>query len=398
MGRREELKRWIFCLTLLPFVPLFCLIPLSFAGQEPTVRVAILQEVPEVRVTVEAPCTLTDLKTGASITQWPDLKWQRFQASNPGLQVGNTPVESQAVVLTPVKDAVIRVNAKPYRGQMIFYRTSDGKLTVVNRLDLEEYLVSALASEVNPDWPMEALKAHAVVSRTMIAHRIWISKDKPFDATADTGTHLYYGVHVERERTRTAVEATRGQVLAYEMLPGQRELLPATFHANCGGHTEDASELWVGTGALAPLKGRPDPYCKDRRHYRWNSILPQKDFLWRLGSEVKEIGEFISCQILKRNPSGRVKTVKITGTQNSVILTGRKFRELLGANRLRSLKCNFTTTRDKISFNGFGWGHGVGLCQWGAYGMAREGYKMDEILEFYFPGAQRRKLQGLPGF
>ncbi len=373
-----------------PCLPL--LAPVS-AAEEPQVRVAILQEVPSARITVLAPCRLTDLTTGALIEERDKVLWQKVEPSNPGLKIGHTELDSSAVVLEPIEEEILRVNARPYRGSLILHRTEKGNVTVVNRLGLEEYLVGALASEADADWPIEALKAHAVVSRTMAAHRIWIQKGKLFDLTADTATHLYHGVASEREGTRAAVEATRGEVLAY-----QKELLSATFHANCGGHTEDAAELWTVKGDPAPLKGHPDPYCKDLRHFRWKANLSRNALLEALGKEADPVGELQGIEILERSPSGRARTIRLTGRKGQAVLTGRRFRELLGANHLRSLKFTVQVSRKGVSFDGFGWGHGVGFCQWGAYGMAKQGKRMDEILRFYFPGAQRRKLQGLPGF
>ncbi len=356
-------------------------------------RVAILQEVANARITVLAPCRLTELKSGRFLHEWNSLKWQVVQASHPGIKVGSVSVPAEAVLLEPTEAAAIRVDSRPYRGALILYRTSGGKLTIVNRLALEEYLVGALASEVDPFWPLEALKAHAVVSRTMVAHRIWIQRARPFDVTADTATHLYYGIAVEREGTRQAVEATRGQVLAYD-----GELLSATFHANCGGHTENATEIWAVKGNPPPLQGRPDPFCKNLRHFRWKTDLTNKALLTALGSESKGVGDLQACQVLERNRSGRVREVLLQGTLGSVSLSGKKFRELLGPHSLRSLNFTVAFYGSRVSFQGFGWGHGVGLCQWGAYGMAKRGFSMDQILASYFPNAQRRPLSGLPGF
>ncbi len=358
------------------------------------VRVAILQEVPSARVTISALCRLTDLSSGALIQQWSDLKWQQVEPSPPGLKIGRTQIKSTAVLLEPLSPKTeIRINSRPYRGSLIFYRTASGRLTVVNRLDLEEYLVGALGSEVSPEWPIEALKAHAVVSRTMVAHRIWIQRDRPFDITADTATHIYHGISAERETTRAAVDATRGQVLAFD-----GELFSASFHANCGGHTEDASQLWDLKREVPPLKGVVDPYCRDLKHFRWSTHMPMRIFLDALGPVGKNLGNLKACEIVSRNRSGRAQSVRLIADAGEEILTGRQFRELLGANRLRSLNFTAQVTPRGILFSGFGWGHGVGLCQWGAYGMATEGFTMDEILDFYFPGALRRPLAGLPGF
>ena len=365
----------------------------AFAAEEPQVRVAILQEAESIRLTVPGPCRLRDQKTGVLLAEWPELKWQEIRPSNPGLRWGSQEFTAAAVVLDVSPDTIFRVNARPYRSGLIVQRTAQGRLLVINRLPLEEYLVGALTSEVNAGWPLEALKAHAVVSRTMAAHRIWIRKAQPFDMTADTSTHLYHGVAAERSRTQQAVEATRGEVLAYD-----GELFSATFHANCGGHTEEAAEIWDVKGEIPPLQGIADPYCRNLKHYRWKASLAEHEFLKLLGVTEAKIGHLKEVAVTERNASGRARGIRIRGSRGKATLTGRQLRERLGANRLRSLKFTVSLDSGRVSFDGLGWGHGVGLCQWGALGMARGGRTMEEILAFYFPASVRRRLQGLPGF
>ena len=364
-----------------------------FSAQETQVRVAILQETESVRLTVPSACRLTDLKTGKEIASWPEMKWQEIRAGNPGLRIGGSEIPFSSVVLQPAPGTIFRVNANPYRGDLILRRGGKGGLMVINRLPLEEYLVGALTSEVSAGWPMEALKAHAVVSRTVTAHRIWIRKDQEFDMTADTSTHLYHGVAAEKDRTRQAVEQTQGQVLAYD-----GELFSASFHASCGGHTEDAAELWATKKTIPPLAGVEDPHCRNLKHYRWKAAIPVTEFLRLLGPEAAKIGNLEEVTVTEVNRSGRARAVRVQGDRGGMTLTGRQLRERLGANRLRSLKFNLSVHLAQILFDGFGWGHGVGLCQWGAFAMARNGRTMEEILAFYFPQAKRRPLKGLPGF
>ena len=355
------------------------------------VRAALLQEVPSVRITILAPCRMVDLEKGVLIKQWQELKWQLVEPGVSGLTVGQMETHSDVLLLEPTREAIIRVNAKPYRGALILYQTAKGKITVVNRLGLEEYLIGALPSEVSQGWPMEALKAHAIVSRTVAAHRIWVQHGQPFDISS--GTHLYYGFEAEREDVSAAVRATAGQGLSFN-----GELFSASFSTNCGGHTEDASELWQGKAGDSPLKGRPDPYCREMKHYRWSESIETKTFMKQLGDVAKPIGELQDCQILERNDSGRVRSIQLLGTEGTVNVAGRVFREKIGSDRLKSLNFTVTVSRQHVAFSGFGWGHGVGMCQWGAYGMAIQNHTMDEILDFYFSGAKKRQLHGLPGF
>ena len=126
---------------------LACAAAPASAAEETMVRVAVLQDADSVRVTLQAPCRLTDLQKGTMLAEWPQLKWQETAAAGSGLRIGKHAVSSSAVVLTPSNpNAVIRVNSRPYRGSLILRRTAKGKLTVINRLPLEEYLAGALAS------------------------------------------------------------------------------------------------------------------------------------------------------------------------------------------------------------------------------------------------------------
>lgn len=382
-------KRSLFLAVALTLRPL----PAA-AAEEPMVRVALLQGAESARLTIQAPCRVSDLRSGKELARWPTLKWQEARASESGVRIGPAEFASAAVVLEPTKpNVLIRVNAQPYRGRLILRRGPDGKLMVVDWLPLEDYLVGALTSETSSRWPLEALKAHAVVSRTMVAHRIWIRKSEPYDVTADVSTHVYHGAAAERATTRQAVNETRGQVLAYG-----GELFSASFHANCGGYTEDAAELWSVKEEMPPLKGGPDPYCEGLKHYRWEADVGRTEWERTLGTTAQQVGTLEDAEVVERNRSGRVRTILLKGSRGSVTLTGRRLREMLGANLLRSLKFDVSVAPGKIHFSGLGWGHGVGMCQWGAYGMAHEGHKMEEILSAYFPGADRRRLKGLPGF
>ena len=367
------------------------------AEERVLVRVAILEEVSQARVTIATACRLSDLATGKLLGRRPSIRWEEVKSGDAGLWIGDEELPSDAVLVEPEEETFVRVNARPYRGSLILYRTPNGKLTVVNRIDLEAYLVSALPSEVSEWWPLETLKAHAVVSRTLVAHRIWVNRNAHFDVTADTRVHLYGGVPLERDSARRAVKATEAEVLAYPT-SGNLELFYTPFHASCGGHTEDYVELWQGRGDLAPLKGKADPYCRNLKHYRWRATLSLKELEDALSGSMKAAGRVRAMEIIERNRSNRVRSIRIIGTDGIVTLSGRDFRDLVGVNRLKSLNFTVTFLGREVVFQGFGWGHGVGLCQWGAYEMARRGKKMDEILSFYFPGAQRRKLQGLPGF
>ncbi len=369
--------------------------PLSavYAAEEPQVRVRLLQDVASVRLTFSEPFHLEDPKTGKVLREWKSLPWVEVVAGEEGIRIGQMKTDLSKLVLQTATDSYFRVDSQPYRGALIIIKTSAGRLTVIDRLPLERYLVGALTSETSSSWPIEVLKAHAVVSRTMVAHRMWLRKDQPYDVTADTSTHLYYGVLAERPNTQLAARQTVGQVLTWE-----NQLFSTTFHANCGGHTEEAAELWEMSKKIPPLEGVKDPYCRGLKHYAWETSMTAAELIADLKEEGIPLDTMKEIRILEKNRSGRVRSLRLEGTQKSVVITGKKFRDLLGFNHLRSLNFSAALSGGKWVFKGFGWGHGVGFCQWGAFGMAERGMKMEQILDHYFPGAKKRPLKGLPGF
>jgi stage II sporulation protein D len=377
----------------LGFLFLLFLFPSIVFAQEQQVRVRILQNVESVRLTFSEPFHLEDPKSGKTLREWKSLPWVQVVAGEEGIRIGQLKTNLSTVILQTNTDSYFRVNSQPYRGGLILMKTAPGKMMVINRLLLERYLVGALTSETSSTWPIEVLKAHAIVSRTMVAHRIWLRKDQPFDVTADTSTHLYYGVLAERPNTQLAVRQTAGQVLTWE-----DELFSTTFHANCGGHTENAAELWEMKKKLPPLEGVEDPYCRGLKHFSWETSMTPAELIKDLKEKGSSLGSVKAIEILEKNSSGRVRSLRLQGTDGSVVLTGEDFRDLLGFNHLRSLNFTASFSGEKWVFKGFGWGHGVGFCQWGGYGMAIKGMKTDEILGHYFPGAKKRPLKGLPGF
>ncbi|TPW18440.1 MAG: stage II sporulation protein D, partial [Elusimicrobia bacterium] len=207
----------------------------------------------------------------------------------------------------------------------------DGTLTVVDELGLEEYLFGVLPHEMSPDWSLEALKAQAVVSRTYALGRLGRGADEAFDLTDDAYTQVYTGVTTESDHVRKAVRSTAGRVLTYKGKP-----LPGYFHSTCGGHTAGSAEVWAG----------------------WlSNIRVKTDRGW------------------KRVPAN-------------------KFRLWLGPRDLKSVRFDAVRRRRKgFEFEGRGYGHGVGLCQWGARAQSDAGRSFEEILGHYFPGASLSKIR-----
>lgn len=270
---------------------------------------------------------------------------------------------------------------RKFRGDIDIVRKDSGKLMVINYIGLDEYLYGVLYHEVSHRWPMEALKAQAISARTFALYQVRQNRLQPYDLRSDIYSQVYGGSTSERWSTTMAVNATKDRVIVY-----RGDILPAYYHATCAGYTEDASNLWKID--LPPLKGVVCGFCKESPHYKWTKDIP----LWALKDKLRtsgyKLGKIVSATVLSRNKSGRVDKLEIKdGVGTSVTLTGKDFRQIVGPNELESTKFDMSIKWGSLVFAGYGWGHGVGMCQWGIFGMARQGKKVDEILKYYYPGA-----------
>jgi len=247
-----------------------------------------------------------------------------------------------------------------------------------------------LYHEVSDKWPLDAICAQAVAARTYALYAMEQFAARDYDVTNDIYSQVYGGRGAERYRTNLAVKRTKGEVLTY-----QGKIFPAFFHANSGGVTEDAKELW-GID-LPPLRGGVEsPFSVNSPHYRWTRNFRLKDIQDKLIASGYNVGLIQEIRVVERNKSGRVRRLEVVDRDGKVLpLEGKQFREILGPNVLRSNKYNIEMKGWYVDFVGHGWGHGVGLCQWGAYNMARMRYSYKQILSFYYPGSDLTKFQDI---
>ena len=270
---------------------------------------------------------------------------------------------NKRIIIQPMKDSSVTINNHRFRGDLVIIRTPTNRLTVVNSVNIEDYIKGVLYHEVSHHWPMEVLKAQAVATRTYALYSI-NSLAKDYDVTNDIYSQVYGGRNSERYRTGLAVERTTGEILTYK-----GNILPAYFHATCGGMTEDAGRLW--NIDLPPLKGVPCQFCKDSPHMRWVKNYRLKDIQDALNNHGHVIGLIKSIDVAERDRSSRISQLKITGRKGEqLLLKGKDFREVIGPNDLKSDNYEIEMKGYFVDIIGRGWGHGVGMCQWGAYGMA----------------------------
>lgn len=349
----------------------------AFAAEE-AVRVLIARDVTSVSLMVKGSFEVRDMDNNRLVHKGRNLKKNVIGLSGnrinfPYLKKGAW----ASLQITPLSGGYVSVNKRSYKGKINLI-AGDGRLLVVNELGLEDYLRGVISNEVAHYWPMEALKAQAIIARTYALYQKQFTKNKYFDLTSDVYSQVYGGRPAQRWRTNRAVDLTRAKALTF-----QGNLFPAYYHATCSGKTEDAAELWKID--LASLKGVVCGFCADSPHFRWQSkiVLGQmKDKLIKKGFAIDDI---LGMEITRFSASGRVSALKIRGENTDIEITAKDFRQALGPDVIRSTNFTVRIISGIVYIDGLGWGHGVGLCQWGMYQMARNGCKHAQILEFYFP-------------
>lgn len=304
------------------------------------------------------------------------------RASDKGIMFGQRDLKFSKIRVEVPESAYIYIEGRAFRGSVDIIRKDNMKLMVINRVPLEEYLYGVLYNEVSHRWPIEAIEAQAIAARTFALYQARQNKLQDYDLTNDIYSQVYSGATSERWATTRAAKLTTGEVLTYK-----GDIFPTYYHATCGGHTEDASNLW--NVDLGCLKGVECAYCKESPHYRWTKTMELNDLEKKLNDNGYKLGKIKKVEVVSKNSSGRIDKLEIKDdTDVSCIMTAKDFRQMLGPNEARSTNFEPSIAGDKLILKGIGWGHGVGMCQWGAKGQADKGKKCEEMLEFYYPGTE----------
>jgi stage II sporulation protein D (peptidoglycan lytic transglycosylase) len=303
------------------------------------------------------------------------------------------------------------------RGSFLTVRASGGRrrlqgalecslrtgLFLINELPVEEYLRGVVPAEMFPSWEMEALKCQAILARTYIVGARG-DRHQGFDLCDQSHCQVYLGLDEEHERTTQAVRQTAGQILTYGGRPAR-----IFYHSTCGGVTAAPAEVFQ----LADLDGVPAQravsdqsgsriLCSISPHFHWEFRVEKgvfQTFLQSLALGQTDPGRITKIRILERDPSGRVNSLEMVGTRGSFRLSGYEFRSRFvarfGGESLKSTLFTISVEKDKVVLRGRGFGHGVGLCQWGAEALAQQGVGYRDILQHYYPQSRLGSLLAL---
>ena len=342
------------------------------------IRIALTKSVSEVAVLVASPYKVTDSK-GRPLFSGERLN-TKVKGIPEGIQIGPQIFHDSPLTIQTDGEG-IKLDGRLYRHAVKIWKENSSKVSVINEVPIEDYLKGVLPWEANPEWPMEALKAQAIAARTYALFKAIENQDHRFALSKDVLSQVYGGKTSEKAVTSQAVEATRGQVLTY-----RGKIFPAYFHSTCGGATTQAETIWDVQPHEA-LKGVKCNFCTDSKHYRWSNEISRKEIETQLRKHgYKAIG-FQEIQTADIDASGRAKNFMIILADDSKVkIRSNDFRLWVDPGKLKStLIESIEKKTDRFIFRGRGWGHGVGLCQYGMKRLAELGYAYDLILQYYYP-------------
>jgi stage II sporulation protein D len=289
--------------------------------------------------------------------------------------------------------AVTGVDGRRFRGDIEYKRHQGGNITTVNNIKLQEYLYGVVPREVDPGWHIEALKAQAVAARNYAIVNIGKHGAFGFDVCTGTDCQVYGGYDFEKISCNTAVDQTEGKLIYYNGQP-----ITAFFHASSGGRTENAENVWINIGSIQNIS--IDSYTPSGRSLsmtiegsRGNTVLEKERsravfgyndlkstmFTVETDADIFVLGT-IGQPVQKISGAG---ATAITATGKKPLADGPNVLNVFNGKEYSGIS-KYPT---RFIFKGRGWGHGLGMSQWGAKGMAEAGYSYEQILEYYYQGA-----------
>ena len=397
MIQREKKSYHVYGLAviLMLFTLLIGPIQAAEAAWQPEILVGLSSGQSQVRLSANVPTVLRSPDSASVLQKFKADTAIAIAMINGTITVNGTPLKVQAVqgldLIAPdsrnLAGQVTTINGKNYRGA-VRLQNRNGRLTVINRVTVEEYLRGVVPEEMPPEWNMEALKAQSVAARTFALKNRHRHVKDGYDLCAVNHCQQYGGIAAERTATNQAIAATRGEAVVYKGQP-----IDALFHTDSGGMTENSENVW---GSSIPyLRSVTEVYPHTQA---WDKNITADDLkaiLARHGKTLDSLKRITLSSLdagkaADRTASGRVRSVRFDGNKGQVTVSGNDLRSWLG---LRSTLFQMTLRNDVVFITGYGWGHGLGLSQWGAKAFADVKHmKYTDILSHYYTGTNLKKL------
>ena len=271
------------------------------------------------------------------------------------------------------KEDILLFQNKKYSGKIEVKKSKRGYI-YINHVNMDQYLISVVGHEMNNNWPLEALKAQTVVARSYVLAKINQALKSSYDVDTTVNYQVYGGIPLQKDNLEKAVNATYSKVVVY-----RSGLAKVFFHSSCGGRLEASNEVWKET--LPYLQTKISKFCKKTPPYSWKYKIPARKF-----EKIFSISRLKKLHVTKRTVSKRTKEIIAVTENGRISIDPNKFRQKFGERNIKSYLFDIRLNGKQILVAGRGYGHGVGLCQWGSRVMAEQ-YKMNHrrILKHFFP-------------
>ncbi|MBN2183041.1 MAG: SpoIID/LytB domain-containing protein [Sedimentisphaerales bacterium] len=326
----------------------------------------------------------------------------RIQLSNGAFFLAGKTFECRQIIISTGSPHIFSLNGNDYRGKLKLIIGPDGNsFDAINLIPLEPYLAGVIGAEMPDYWEPEALKAQVIAARTYCLYiKRRFGPKRNWDVSKTAAHQVYLGVSSESAAIWNAVHQTEGMVLTCKQNNGKEDIFPAYYSSTCGGHTESSRNVFGDS--FEPLIGVPCPFCKNvakPKFFFWPMVQIEKDYitnkLFQRYEKISLLGEIKDIAVAGQSnyeDFSRLTRIEVLGSSGKKEnLRAEDFRLTIDptGNKIKSACFVLIDLGDSWAFtSGRGWGHGVGMCQCGAQGMARKSKTAKQILSHYYPGSK----------
>ncbi len=395
----------LFCAIGMALLNLWlCIQPQAVSGSEeepaestgpsiPPVRVLLRSNDGASSIRVTGPYRVVPPEDWRILAQGESLDTSEVTATEDGIQIGGRSFPLRKILVEPIESGSLWHNTRRYRGKLLLIRRDGKRVDAINVVRLEDYLASVINGEMPDTFPLAAREAQIIAARTYTLYQMkTFGPGRDYDVFSSARSQMYRGVEyldqqgqamlAETAGSRKLAGDTQGVVLLY-----QDRIFCAYYSAVCGGHSLDGRTVF--RDATPPLLGVLCEDCSDAMNYRWEKTVDRDEFQENLADYLRAQGEDLGrlklVEVDEATP-GTMSSVTITGEQGSLDISTETLRRAVLADKsLPSAMFSLEVETDSIRIHGRGWGHGVGLCQWGARHQAELGHSVAEILRHYYP-------------